>query len=142
MKTREKNREKIKQRNREYYKRTKNDPEHIKARKASVERNKDKWYKADRERRKAFNLKWKHPCEKCGETRLYLIQFHHIDPATKEFCIGAYATSRTEDALEREVKKCVCLCSNCHDEFHYFYGMNPKKPVEALKEYLNIDKED
>lgn len=138
-KARERNREKIKLRNKEFYERTKNDPEHIKARKACIERNKDKWHKAERERREAFNRKWKHPCEKCGETRLYLIQFHHIDPATKEFCIGANATSRTVDALEREIKKCVCLCSNCHDEFHYFYGQKPKDPVGALKQYLEED---
>lgn len=136
-KARERNREKIKQRNKKFYERTKNDPAHIEARKATVERNKEKWHKAERARREAFNRKWKHACEKCGDTRLYLIQFHHIDPATKEFCIGANATSRTADALEREVKKCVCLCSNCHDEFHYFYGGKPENPVEALTEYLS-----
>lgn len=135
-KTREKNREVIRERNREFYARTKDDPEHKAARKASVERNKDKWHEADKARRKAFNEKWKHPCEKCGETRLYLIQFHHIDPATKSFCIGANATAKKDEVLQAEVKKCVCLCSNCHDEFHYLYGSKPKNPIEALKEYL------
>lgn len=135
-KTREKHREEIKQRNREFYARTKDDPEHKAARKASVEKNKDKWHEADKARRKAFNEKWKHPCEKCGETRLYLIQFHHIDPATKSFCIGANATAKKDEVLQAEVKKCVCLCSNCHDEFHYLYGSNPKDPVKALQEYL------
>ena len=137
LKTRIKNREKIRLKNREFYHRTKNDPEHIKARQDCINRNKEKWHKADRERREVFNNTWKHPCEKCGESRLYLIQFHHIDPSTKGFCIGANATSRAPDVLEREIKKCVCLCSNCHDEFHYFYGRKPKDPVGALKQYLN-----
>lgn len=136
LKTRIKNRETIRQRNREFYARTKDDPEHKKARRECINRNKDKWHEADRKRRAEFNAKWKHPCEKCGESRLYLIQFHHIDPATKEFCIGAQATSKTIEALEKEIKKCVCLCSNCHDEFHYLYGAKPQKPVEALEEYL------
>ena len=138
--TREKHKERIRQQNRDFYERTKDDPAHIQARKECALRNKDKWHANDRRKRKEFNEKWKHPCEKCGESRLYLIQFHHIDPDTKEFCIGAQATSKTIDVLEREVKKCVCLCSNCHNEFHYFYGAKPKNPVQALEEYLKENK--
>lgn len=133
---REKHREEIKQRNRDFYARTKDDPKHIEARKNSYIRNKDRWHEKERNRRKEFNTKWKHPCEKCGESRLYLIQFHHIDPATKSFCIGANSTAKLPDVLEKEIKKCVCLCSNCHDEFHYFYGNKPKNPIESLEEYL------
>lgn len=135
-KTRAKNRDKINQRNREYYAKTKNDPAHIAARKASVEKGSEKWKANDRKRRHEFNAKWKTPCAKCGESRLYLVQFHHIDPSTKAFCIGANATDRKEEDLITEIKKCVCLCSNCHDEFHYFYGGKPSNPVEALHEYL------
>lgn len=138
-KTREKNREKIRQCQRDAYAKTKNDPDKIAARKACYDKGKDKWHASEREKRRVFNERWKRPCEKCGEARLYLIQFHHIDPATKSFCIGASATSRKTEDLEAEVKKCVCLCSNCHDEFHYFYGGKPKRPVEALMEYLRKD---
>lgn len=141
LKTRIKNRERLRQRNKEFYERTKNDPAHIQARKECVERNKAKWHKADRERRRLFNERWKHPCEKCGEKRLYLIQFHHIDPNTKEFCIGANSTSKSEEVLVNEIKKCACLCSNCHDEFHYLYGSKPKEPVKALQEYLKESEE-
>lgn len=135
--TREKNREKIRQRNREFYEKTKNDPDHIAARKASFERHGKQWRENKKKKRADFNQKWKHPCEKCGESRLYLIQFHHIDPTTKSFCIGAAAEAKKTEELEKEVKKCVCLCSNCHDEFHYFYGQHPERPVEDLEEYLN-----
>lgn len=133
---REKHREEIRQRNRDFYERTKNDPAHISARKASYERGKEKWHQNDKKKREEFNKKWKHPCEKCGEERLYLIQFHHIDPSTKKFCIGSTSAERNVESLEEEVKKCVCLCSNCHDEFHFFYGVKPEHPVEALNEYL------
>ena len=88
-------------------------------------------------KRSEFLAKWKKPCQKCGEQRLYLIQFHHIDPATKEFDIGTGVKYKKTEICEEEVKKCVCLCSNCHDEFHYFYGAHPEDPVNALKEYLN-----
>lgn len=86
-------------------------------------------------RRREQSLQFKQPCAKCGETRLHLIQFHHIDPKTKEFCIGA-SHKRTEE-LEKEVKKCVCLCANCHAEYHFFYGRNPKNPIETLQAYLH-----
>ena len=133
---RERDKEKIKERNKQYYEKTKEDPYYVKKRKEAYERNKDKWHENDREKRKRFNEKWKKPCEKCGESRLYLIQFHHIDPQYKSFCIGANSTSKKVEILEKEISKCVCLCSNCHDEFHYFYGNNPEKPVESLSEYL------
>lgn len=135
-KTRIKNREKIRETNRLFYEKTKNDPAHILARKATYERNKSKYQAKNRLKREEFNKKWKKPCEKCGETRLYLIQFHHIDPATKLFCIGSDCVAKHEQILADEVKKCVCLCSNCHDEFHYFYGSKPENPIEALNEYL------
>lgn len=133
---RERHREEIKQRNREYYYKHKDDPAYQESKQKTVEKHSDEWKAKDRERRRAFNEKWKHPCEKCGESRLYLIQFHHIDPSTKSFCIGANATSKQDSLLEEEVKKCICLCSNCHDEFHYLYGAKPKHPVESLSEYL------
>lgn len=137
---RKRDREKIRARNREFYAKTKNDPYYIQKRKETYDRNKHKYHEKDREKRKSFNEKWKRPCEKCGEERLYLIQFHHIDPSKKCFCIGANACLRSESVLTEEVAKCVCLCSNCHDEFHYLYGQKPKFPAEALYEYLKEDK--
>ena len=87
-------------------------------------------------KRDEFLAKWRKPCQKCGEQRPYLIQFHHIDPTTKEFNVSTSAGNKKTEIVEEEVKKCVCLCSNCHDEFHYFYGANPEDPVNAIKEYL------
>lgn len=131
-----KHREEIRRRNREFYHKNKDTPKYKESVRRTKEKHGEEWKTRDKERRRAFNEKWKHPCEKCGETRLYLIQFHHVDPKTKLFCIGATATSKKEDELEKEVKKCVCLCSNCHDEFHYLYGQKPKEPVKNLEEYL------
>ena len=77
----------------------------------------------------------KTPCAKCGESRPYLIQFHHIDPTSKEFTIGHVPTYSLEHLI-REVNKCVCLCANCHIEFHHIYGSDPKHPIENIEEYL------
>lgn len=90
----------------------------------------------EHERKSKYNA-LKTPCVKCGETRFYLIQFHHIDPSNKSFNITEGGSKNRN--IEDEVKKCVCLCSNCHDEFHYFYGKVPKKPKESLSEYLGVD---
>lgn len=80
----------------------------------------------------------KTPCVKCGEKRLYCIQFHHKDPATKLFTIGEGGNlHKSNEDIINEVKKTVCLCANCHKEFHYFYGIKPLNPIEDLKSYLN-----
>lgn len=78
----------------------------------------------------------KSPCDKCGEDRLYLIQFHHVDPKEKLFMLSA-PSSRSRTMIAKEASKCVCLCSNCHDEFHYLYGKRPEKPVESLLKYIS-----
>lgn len=77
----------------------------------------------------------KAPCYKCGETRRYLIQWHHIDPSKKEFAISSGCTQSKERILS-ETKKCLCLCANCHMEFHHFYGIKPKNPNQDLIEYV------
>ena len=54
-----------------------------------------------------------HPCQKCGETRWQVLQFHHRDSSTKEFTISVIATVSVE-RLEAEIAKCDILCANCH----------------------------
>lgn len=77
----------------------------------------------------------KTPCLKCGENRPYVIHYHHIDHATKEFTLG-HKMTYSKDHLDREIEKCVCLCANCHTEFHHIYGQNPTEPRKCLEEYL------
>jgi hypothetical protein len=103
-------------------------------------KNRKKRTETDRNRMSThFNFinSLKTPCVKCGEDRFYVIDFHHIDPSKKLFTIsdGQKAHKSKEDVLE-EVKKCVCLCKNCHKEFHYFYGVKSEHPVEDLEKYL------
>jgi hypothetical protein len=96
-----------------------------------------KQWKAYEKKRTTGNMQWLNSqralgCEKCGDTRYYLIDFHHINPVDKEFTIGA--TNRwTITQLTKELAKCCRLCANCHREFHY------KERVDGtvLKDYLN-----
>ena len=99
--------------------------------------NSDK-IKALMNKRKNELMELKTPCLKCGETRPWVIQFHHIDPSTKSFNVSFVGINGgVNEKVKNEISKCVCLCSNCHDEFHYFYGLVPEKPIEALEEYLS-----
>lgn len=102
-------------------------------------KHKEERIKKDMEYREKVNA-LKTPCQKCGDTRLYVIDFHHIDPAEKSFNIHRKTAKTDFSLIENEVKKCVCLCRNCHMEFHYFYGMIPDNPRKALFEYLKEDK--
>lgn len=83
-----------------------------------------------------LELLWslKTPCVKCGETRKCSIHFHHIDPFKKKASLSRGCLGKA--SIVEEAKKCICLCANCHEEFHYIYGHKPENPVEALKEYL------
>ena len=71
-------------------------------------------------------------CSKCGETRPYILDFHHIDPSQKSFNLGD-ATKYNVEKLNLELEKCITLCRNCHSEFHYF----EKEQGITINEYLN-----
>lgn len=104
-----------------------------KSQKANRERR-VKLRQVNREVKKEYLLNAKTACLKCGEDRPYVIQFHHIVPATKS--IKHSVRNYSLEKIEQELDKCVCLCANCHIEFHHLYGSNPDKPREALEEYL------
>lgn len=59
-------------------------------------------------------------CSKCGYSDNYsALDYHHVDPATKEIGIGYIINRIPTDTLIAELDKCICLCSNCHREYHH-----------------------
>lgn len=42
------------------------------------------------------------------------LQFHHLDPTTKEFHLGHRGQTRAIRRMRSEAEKCVLLCANCH----------------------------
>ena len=59
-------------------------------------------------------------CEKCGEIRPYMLDFHHKDPAIKDASVARLTSNRNKlEDIQKEIEKCVVLCANCHREFHY-----------------------
>jgi predicted HNH restriction endonuclease len=62
------------------------------------------------------------PCADCGvKYPTYVMDFHHRDPATKEFVIALSASRSREDVIA-EIDKCDVLCANCHRIRHHHRG--------------------
>lgn len=56
-------------------------------------------------------------CRLCGYDKcLAALEFHHLDPAEKQFGVAQNGMARSIERLRAEVRKCVLLCSNCHAE--------------------------
>ena len=75
-------------------------------------------------------------CLKCGETREYLIDFHHVDKDEKEHSFSALIANSKIELFFKELEKCIPLCGNCHREFHHFESKDKIK----IEEYLEIQK--
>lgn len=58
-------------------------------------------------------------CQQCGYNRcIDALEFHHIDPAQKDFNISAKGYTRSWEKVKIELDKCMILCANCHRELH------------------------
>ncbi len=56
-------------------------------------------------------------CQICGYDRYSgALEFHHVDPATKEFSLGHAGVTRSLERARAEARKCVLLCATCHAE--------------------------
>lgn len=97
-------------------------------------KNPEKWRQYDRNRNekvKSIINEWKQQgCQKCGETRVWVLDCHHISPSIKEYAIGDIAHGPNK--VKNELKKCIPLCSNCHRDFHY----QEKENQITIQQYL------
>lgn len=89
--------------------------------------------KARYRKKKQFVEQNKSVCQKCGENRVYVLDFHHIDKTEKDFTIGKMGKGNL-DLIKKEIDKCVVLCANCHREFHYL----EKEKDLSLEDYLTL----
>ena len=75
-------------------------------------------------------------CAKCGQTRGYFLDFHHINPNEKSDNITRLTSNNSKlDKVYDEMKKCIVLCANCHREFHYLQQRNEELTIE---DYLKM----
>lgn len=78
-------------------------------------------------------IKSQQGCAKCGDTRPYVLDFHHIDPSTKVERVAKMISNHynaNNKEIQEEITKCVVLCSNCHREWHYLLERNPELTFE------------
>lgn len=77
-------------------------------------------------------------CQICdGKFHHASMDFHHLDETTKEKSIGDIMDN-SWNALIKELKKCLLVCSNCHRFIHYTLNNN-----KEMKDFVNnIHKED
>lgn len=69
-------------------------------------------------KRDALKYKKIFECEKCGYSdNVSSLDFHHRDPTTKRFEIGA--RSKLTESVKAELDKCSVLCANCHMKEHH-----------------------
>lgn len=67
----------------------------------------------------------KDECKICGESRHWVLDFHHIDPNKKTMNISEYSISGTasfetkKKRILEEIQHCIIVCANCHRDIHY-----------------------
>ena len=60
-------------------------------------------------------LKTEIGCVVCEEHCAACLDFHHINPETKEDCVCNLARySCSLEKVKEEIRKCIVLCANCH----------------------------
>lgn len=58
-------------------------------------------------------------CCICGyKNYLGALEFHHLDPSTKDFSISKDGYTRSFDTIKLKLDKCILVCANCHCEIH------------------------
>jgi transposase len=71
-------------------------------------------------------------CALCGYARsVAALQFHHVDPASKDFQIAYRGVARSIAAARAEAAKCVLLCANCHAEVEAGLATIPEPPGDS-----------
>ena len=79
---------------------------------------------------------------KCGicnyDICLKLLQFHHLDRRTKSFTLSdALAVVKSWKIIVIELRKCVCLCGDCHRGVHYRGKEIPKNIKRFDERYVD-----
>ena len=63
-------------------------------------------------------LKAQSGCVCCVEKEPACLDWHHINPSTKDHNISYLIENIRRDLMLVEIEKCVVLCANCHRKVH------------------------
>ncbi len=65
-------------------------------------------------------------CTLCPEKEIVCLDFHHVNPKTKDKSLAVAARSGwSKKRILLEVSKCVVVCSNCHRKIEAGIIENP-----------------
>ena len=84
-------------------------------------------------------------CEICGYNKCPdALEFHHVNSNEKDLRIKQKGYTRSFSEVQKELDKCILVCSNCHREIHYNernkQTENIKKEIEAELKKKNTAK--
>lgn len=57
-------------------------------------------------------------CRVCKEDSIECLDLHHLDPSKKEYFISKVLLTASKTKIQKEIDKCIVLCSNCHRKVH------------------------
>ena len=60
-------------------------------------------------------------CIRCGNNNVFVLDFHHKKSLQKSMVLSQNKWQRW-GVIEAEIKNCVLMCANCHQEEHYVCG--------------------
>jgi len=84
-------------------------------------------------------LAFKHTvkCANCGFFHIAAMDFHHIDPTTKEDSVWRFINNGQFTKAYKEIKKCIVLCANCH-RIHHWEDREQKKKIPKGTKKKNV----
>ena len=76
-----------------------------------------------RRRKKLKKMAIEHMGSKCHKCNISfehqsVYEFHHLDPNSKDFGIGAKGHTISWERMKVELAKCIMVCANCHRIIH------------------------
>lgn len=87
-----------------------------KHRETTKKRRQEKWRLT---KQRIDDIKRRFGCRVCDESDIVCLDFHHLNPASKEFEIAIVMNQEMPwEKVLAEIRKCVCLCANCHRKVH------------------------
>ena len=84
---------------------------------ANRERDRRNWTEL-RKRKKEWLDQQKTFCNRCGESDIVCLDFHHTDPTLKDANLSIAVSHWSIKRLQKEIDKCEIICSNCHRKLH------------------------
>ncbi len=66
-----------------------------------------------------YELKMGLKCAHCEADNPIVLDFHHIDPTTKEATVAHISRNNAKERILKEIAKCIVLCANCHRIEHW-----------------------